>query len=145
MASLKKFLTGKGFYQVCLTPTATEHLALEARLNTIAGRFLVDTGASNTCIALDRAATFGLTLEPSEVLAAGAGAIDMETFVAPGNMLELGNWVCSDVQVVLIDLSHVNHALGQHETEPVDGIIGADILRMGNALIDYAKNRLYLK
>ncbi|NNL61846.1 MAG: acid protease, partial [Flavobacteriaceae bacterium] len=38
-----------------------------------------------------------------------------------------------------------NTALVNHESEPVDGIIGADILKKGRAVIDYGKNYLYLK
>jgi len=45
----------------------------------------------------------------------------------------------------LFDLSHVNTALTQHNAKKVDGIIGADILRKGKAIIDYNKNVLYLK
>ena len=32
-----------------------------------------------------------------------------------------------------------------HNAEPVDGIIGADILKKGKAVIDYEKKYLYLK
>jgi hypothetical protein len=46
---------------------------------------------------------------------------------------------------VLFDLVHVNKALTLHEVEEVHGIIGADILQKGKAIIDYNKNVLYLK
>ena len=45
----------------------------------------------------------------------------------------------------LFNLSHVNTALTQHNAEEVHGIIGADILQKGKAVIDYNKNVLYLK
>lgn len=145
MASLKKFMSSRGFDALKMQTTSTDHLAIDAVLNTVAGRFIVDTGASNTCLDLGRAGAFGLTTEPSEILAAGAGATDMETFISDGNTLMLGNWQQTGVRVVLLDLSHVNQALIQHEAEPVDGILGADVLRMARAVIDYRKNRLYLK
>jgi hypothetical protein len=46
---------------------------------------------------------------------------------------------------VLFDLVHVNEALTSHKAMPVDGIIGADILKKGKAIIDYRKQGLYLK
>jgi hypothetical protein len=36
------------------------------------------------------------------------------------------------------DLSHVNEALIQHKSKPVHGIIGADVLLKGKAIVDYA-------
>jgi len=39
----------------------------------------------------------------------------------------------------------VNQALIAHNALPVDGIIGADILKKAKAVIDYNKKCLYLK
>ncbi len=145
MASLKKFLLAQGFSVLELERTQTDHFAVEAVLNGIAGRFIVDTGASNTCVGLDRITHFDMESEVSEVKAAGAGSAELETAVSADNHLLVGAWEQSGLQVVLIDLSHVNQALVSHLADPVDGILGADILRLGRAVIDYRKNRLYLK
>jgi len=45
----------------------------------------------------------------------------------------------------LFNLTHVNTALTNHNSNPVDGIIGADILKKTSAIIDYNKKYLYLK
>ena len=42
-------------------------------------------------------------------------------------------------------MKHINKALVERGIECVDGIIGADILKKGKAIIDYEKNRLFLK
>jgi hypothetical protein len=42
------------------------------------------------------------------------------------------------------DLSHVNEALIQHKSKPVHGIIGADVLLKGKAIVDYYNHYLYL-
>ncbi len=145
MASLKKFLLAQGFGFLEMERTQTEHFAIEMELNGVAGRFIVDTGASNTCVGLDRIAHFGMESEGSDVKAAGAGSAELETAVSAGNRLLIGTWERADLQIVLIDLSHVNQALANHEAPPVDGILGADVLRLGRAVIDYDKNRLFLK
>ncbi len=145
MASLKKILSEKGFQVLQLERTLTDHFAILGVLNGVRGRFILDTGASNTCVSMDRAEQFGMQSELSEVKAAGAGAVDMETHVSAGNHLQLGAWECSDLQVVLFDMRHVNQALGSQEEAEVDGILGADLLHRGRAVIDYHKERLYLK
>ena len=47
--------------------------------------------------------------------------------------------------LILFNLTHVNTALTTYNAKPVDGIIGADILKRGKAIIDYDKKYLYLK
>lgn len=123
----------------------TNHLELDAEINGVKGRFILDTGASNSCVGLDLIERFKLVSEESEVKAAGAGATDMETHRSGNNSLKIGKWKANECDLVLFDLTHVNTALKQHDADEVDGIIGADILELGKAFIDYNKRALYLK
>ncbi len=143
--TLKKLLTEQGYFSVSLTPTLTQHFELQAKINGIEGRFILDTGASNTCLGLDSIEHFGLEAEFSEVKASGAGASEMDTQISHKNTLEIGKWKHKRMSVVLFDLTHVNYALTQHNALPVHGIIGADVLKFGKAIIDYPKKRLFLK
>ena len=145
MASLKKYLKKKGFVPVKMYRTGTDHFEVEARINHVPGRFIVDTGASNTCVAQEMAERFSLVSESEEVKAAGAGAVDMEARISSENSIQLGGWKRKKWPVVLFDLSHVNHALTSQESGAIDGIIGADLLKKGRAVIDYKKKMLYLK
>lgn len=61
------------------------------------------------------------------------------------NTLSIGPWNRDKVKLVLFNLSHVNEALIQHDSLPVHGIIGADILKKAKAIIDYGKKCVYLK
>ena len=145
MTSLKKILKSKKFIAIPLVLTETNHFEISAKINGIAGRFILDTGASNTCVGLDKADLFQLISKSSEIKAAGAGASEMETFVADDNKLEIGNWKFKKQQIVLFDLTHVNDALVAHHALPVDGIIGSDVLKKAKAVIDYRKKKVYLK
>ncbi|MEL4307232.1 retropepsin-like aspartic protease [Joostella sp. CR20] len=145
MQSLKKFLTEKGYIKVPLNFTKTNHFEVVAKINGISGRFILDTGASNTCVGLDCIEHFNLETEASEVKAAGAGATNMLTQVSKKNSLEMETWKRKKVKIVLFDLTHVNSALTIHNALPVHGIIGADILKKAKAVIDYQKKTLYLK
>jgi len=125
--------------------TVTNHFEVEATINGTKGRFILDTGASNTCIGTDKVDFFNLTSEISEIKAAGAGATDMETLISTNNTIQLGTWKKQRQKIVLFDLVHVNQALTHHEAQAIDGIIGADLLKKGKAIIDYNKKVLYLK
>lgn len=145
MKSLKKFLKSKDYRQVPLALTETNHFELQAKINGISGRFILDTGASNTCVGMDKIEYFKLISEESEIKAAGAGATEMETLISTKNTIKIGDWKIKKSEIVLFDLIHVNQALTNHNALPVDGIIGADILKKGKAVIDYNKKKLYLK
>ena len=145
MKSLKKFLESKKFTPISLVLTKTNHFEVSAKINGVSGRFILDTGASNTCIGVDKIEFFKLISEESDIKAAGAGATEMETLVSNQNKVQLGNWKKGKQKIVLFDLVHVNEALVAHKALPVDGIIGADILKKGKAVIDYNKKHLYLK
>lgn len=142
---MTKKLLENGYVRVKFKLTKTNHIEVSGKLNNVKGRFLIDTGASNSCLGFEAAKTFVLTTEPTETLAAGAGATDMPTLLSKKNHFEIGDWVYKRSHWVLFDLKHVNTALKNHGAEEVDGILGADILRRGKAVIDYKGKWLYLK
>ncbi|MGB5554446.1 MAG: retropepsin-like aspartic protease [Flavobacteriaceae bacterium] len=145
MKSLNTFLTKKNYTKVDLIFTTTNHLEILARINEVNGRFILDTGASNTCIGFDNIERFKLSSKESKIKAAGAGATNMETLIAKKNSIQIGKWHKKNLKIVLFDLKHVNEALTNHNALPVDGIIGADVLKKANAIIDYKKSCVYLK
>ncbi|MDX6747464.1 retropepsin-like aspartic protease [Polaribacter sp. PL03] len=145
MKRLEKILKKHKYIKIPLKRIATNHLELKAKINGVKGRFILDTGASNSCVGLNSIEHFNLIATESETKAAGAGATDMETQLSKSNNLVIGKWVTNKLHLVLFDLSHVNTALTQHKAKEVDGIIGADILQKGKAFIDYSKNALYLR
>ena len=145
MSSIKKLLEKKGYEKIKLTLTATNHLELKARINKIEGNFILDTGASSSCVGFDAVAHFKLLAQESDVRAAGAGATNMLTQIAQENVVEIKGWKKKKIDLVLFDLTHVNDALIKHKAEKVHGIIGADILQKGKAVIDYKSKNLFLK
>lgn len=143
--SLRKFLLDKGYQRIKLNRINTNHYEVKAKINGVEGSFILDTGASTSCVGFEAIKIFNLKAKDSKIKAAGAGAIDMETQVSKNNKVRIGKWKKQRVALVLFNLDHVNTALTQHDAKPVHGIIGADILRKGKAVIDYDKNCLYLK
>lgn len=138
-------LLRKGYAKIKLKKINTNHFELKVKLNGVKGRFILDTGASNSCIDINLAKKFKLEVKDSETKAAGAGAIGMETKISSKNSIEINKWKYQKFTVVLLNLNHVNTALTEHHAEAVDGIVGADILEKGKAIINYEKKSLYLK
>ncbi len=141
---LKKLLTERGYYSVKLKKTKTNHFEIKASINDKKGRFILDTGASNSCVGFEEIVHFSLITEDSEHKAAGAGTAEIETKISKGNKLKIGGFQLKKVDLVVLDLEHINNALTKQEATSVNGIIGADILEKGKAIIDYNKKKLYL-
>lgn len=145
MENLYDTLRDKGYKKIKFKISKTQHLLIKAKINGISGNFILDTGASNSCVGFDEIEHFGLSAKDSETLAAGAGGIGMLTQTSLKNELKLGRWGTKNFSLVIFDMSHVNEALRQYKAKPVHGIIGADILMKGKAIIDYYNLCFYLK
>jgi hypothetical protein len=145
MEELHKTLRNNKYKKINFKVSKTQHLVLKASINGVKGTFILDTGASNSCVGFESIELFQLKARKSKIKASGAGATGMFTQVAKNNTLQLGRWKNSAFHIVIFDLSHVNVALQQHKAKPVHGIIGADVLLQGKAIIDYYNHCLYLK
>lgn len=122
----------------------TKHLLIKVKINGVSGVFILDTGASTSCIGFEAVEKFGLKPQKSKIKAAGAGATGMFTQISKNNKIQIGRWKLLDFKIVIFDMSHVNEALIAHKSKAIDGIIGADILMKGNAIIDYKTQYFYL-
>jgi predicted aspartyl protease len=145
MNYLPYILKKENYKKIKFKVSKTQHLLIKAKINGVKGNFILDTGASNSCIGFESIEFFQLNANDSKTKASGAGATGMITQIAVGNKLQLGNWKHKDFDLVIFDLSHVNEALISYKAKSVHGIIGADILMKGKGIIDYFNHYLYLK
>ncbi|MFV8374393.1 retropepsin-like aspartic protease [Flavobacterium sp. LB1P62] len=145
MKNLHDILKKEKYKKVKFKITKTQHLLIKAKINGVLGNFILDTGASNSCVGFESIDLFSLEAKKSKTKASGAGATGMHTQIATTNILQLGNWKDVAFDLVIFDLSHVNEALIQHKSKPVHGIIGADVLMKGKAIVDYFNYCLYLQ
>jgi predicted aspartyl protease len=145
MKNFQEILKKEGYKKINFKVSKTQHLLIKASINGVKGNFILDTGASNSCVGFESIELFLLKAGKSKTKASGAGATGMFTQVAKNNLLQLGRWKSEDFSLIIFDLSHVNEALTQYKAKPVHGIIGADILLQGKAIIDYYNHCLYLK
>ncbi len=143
-ASISEFLEESGYVPVELRPTPVGHLELDAVVNGHQARMLVDTGASATVI--DRAAAdrWNVARQVVEGEALGCvtfGSVESATL----DQLKLSDLEMKDVAVTVLDLTHINAGLEQKKAEPIDGIIGSDLMVKRDAVIEYASSILHLR
>jgi len=145
MKNLHAKLKKTNYKKIKFKVTKTQHLLIKAKINGVKGNFILDTGASNSCVGFESIEYFALEAKSSKTQASGAGATGMFTQISTDNKLQLNKWKHNKFDLVIFDLSHVNEALGHYKVKPVHGIIGADVLMKGRGIIDYFNHCLYLK
>ena len=134
--SLKEFLNQKDFYKIKLHLISSDHYKIVAKINNTKGWFILDTGASTTFVAQTAIEKIKLDIEPQKIKAYGAGPEEIQTKISKNNKLRIGQWVFETCNIACIDLNPINRAFKSADLAEVDGIIGADILKKGNAVID---------
>jgi len=115
----------------------TNQIIIDALVNGVNGSFIVDTGASGSCIDINVKDKFNLKTDESINKITAAGSSEIETEISNHNNLSVGNIEISDFSFVITDLSHINYALNENKCNSIDGIIGADVLIEYCAVINY--------
>jgi len=142
--NLSDFLKNKSYFKIKLHTIRSNHFTLISKINKVKGVFILDTGASSSFLDLKLKDKYKLKLETSKIETRGAGPNKLMTLVSKNNSINIGGWACKRFPLALIDFSNINDVFESIEASPVNGIIGADILKKGSAIIDYEKKYLYL-
>ena len=142
--TLNKFLKKSGYCSVKLIFLETKHYLIEAKVNGVSGKFILDTGASNSCICISLEDKFKLISKDSKEKASSATSQMTHTKISKRNAIQIGKWE-DKINLITFDMSHINNALSEKKINPIEGIIGADILKKTKAILDYKLNNLYLK
>lgn len=139
-STLAEFLSRHGFRRFTMSRTQVGHLKLVGHLDGRPIDFVLDTGASKTFVELGHCRSEGIVV--SDTGQPGHG----------GNVHTLG-----DVQLTLeglpvrtdgifaIDMASTNQRLMMKGVDPICAVIGQDVLRHHQAVIDYATLALFLK
>jgi hypothetical protein len=142
--TLNKFLKKKGYSSVKLIFLETKHYLIEAKVNGVSGSFILDTGASSSCICASLENNFKIISKQTIEKASSATSKISNTKISKNNTIQIGKWE-NKTNFITFDMSHINHALNEKKIDSVSGIIGADILKKSKAILDYKANKLYLK
>ena len=125
--------------------TNSNHIIIECKVNSVTGKFIIDTGASNSCINYFSASKFNVEFKKSNEKASSATNEINETYFSKNNKLKIGDFQKKHFDLVLFDMTFINNSLEEKGVSEVDGIIGSDILNQSNACIDYKKKEISLE
>ena len=142
--TLNKFLKSEGYSSVKLIFSETKHYLIEAKINGTKGRFILDTGASNSCICTSLENKFKVISKESKEKASSANSEMTHIKISKSNIIQIGKWE-NKISLITFDMSYINHVLNEKKIDSVSGIIGADVLKKSKAVIDYESNKLYFK
>ena len=142
--TLNKFLENTGYLRVKLDFLKTKHYSFEAKINGINGRFILDTGASNSCVCISLENKFNIISRETSEKASSATSEINNTKISKNNTIQIGKWE-NKINLITFDMSHINRALSEKKIDSVSGIIGGDILKNSKAILDYKSDNLYLK
>lgn len=135
--------------QVSFESLLSNHVVIEVDLlngdSIEKSRFIIDTGAGQTCIDIQKAEKLDWALKKMEEKATGIGSASMPISTTLIPKISLGDFDIFEYNMTIIDLNHVNNAFAEMDIKPVDGIIGADVLLQYGGVIDCGEKMLYLK
>lgn len=122
------------------------HIIVEGFINGMSARFVVDTGASRTVFDKDKILSYIDNPEFSEKegISAGIGGTDISSFIFEIKELSFGDLKINDYQAVAMDLSNVNDSYAMINIAPIDGVLGGDLLKRHQAVINYKSKKMRL-
>ncbi|MGJ8683651.1 MAG: retropepsin-like aspartic protease [Nonlabens sp.] len=145
MFSLKKSLESRGYiaHPIRLSEKSG-HIITKASINGHTGRFIIDTGASATCINNALSHEFQLESESmNKQIGTASGSLTPQ--ISHNNKMQLGAWTDEDCSLLTMDMSFINQALKAERMRAIQGLLGADFLIKSRAIIDYSGKNIYLK
>lgn len=124
------------------------HVIAKAIINGQNISMLIDTGASKTV--LDKAEIFQrfpkIRIQKRKELSTGLGTDSMESFSTTIESFQIGSLNLNNLEIALLDLSHIQNAYKLMGLEEISGVIGNDILVEYGAEINLVnKNIKFLK
>ncbi len=110
-------------------------------------RLLIDTGASKTVFDKKLVLKFVKQdkLRVNKSKSVGLGTSDVETKIVELSKLQFGTMKVKEIEIAVLDLSHVNHSYKQIKLPKIDGVLGSDFLMKYKAVINFPKATLELK
>ena len=124
---------------------STNHIIIEVFVNSVKGLFIIDNGASHSCIDINKSEKFNLKYKVSNESASSATQEINETFISKKNEIKFENIKSINHDFILFNMSYIHKTLSDKDEIEIDGLIGADFLIKHKSIIDYESNKIYLK
>ena len=145
--NIAQFLISMGYIAIPFRQNVAGQLLINAKINDVDGVYILDSGAGKTVIDSKQLDTLKLKLNYDEtaLTGGGVGAHGIENVPSYNNKIEINNFKIDKLAVAVMSLETAWESLaGVGAHDELCGIIGVDILKTGNAIIDFGTMTLYL-
>ena len=88
--------------------TDSNHIVIDCKVNDVDGKFIIDSGASNSCINYSLVKKFNLFFNKYDENASSATGEINQIFYSKNNTLRIANFHTKDFEVILFDMTHIN-------------------------------------
>ena len=136
-------MAANGYEALPLFKTKTGHITVTLQVNGKPCVFLIDTGGGATFIDISKKDRYNLKAFPTKDYAAGIGSVS--ALVRTSAVININDHEEKADSLFLMDISYVNAEFKKNRARQVDGVLGTDFLERHDAVIDYARSRIYLK
>jgi predicted aspartyl protease len=140
-SEIAELLSRHGFRRFAMSRTGVGHLLLAGHLDERPIDIVLDTGSSKTFVELGYCRSEGIAVTDTGQPSARGG--NVHTLGEARLMLE-GLPVRTD-GIFALDMTSTNQALAMRGTAPLRAVLGQDVLRHHDAVIDYATSSLFLR
>lgn len=141
------FLASPGYIAIPIQQNVAGQLLINAKINDVEGVYILDTGAGQTVVDAKQAEflKLKLSLDEAELTGGGVGAHGLQNIPSYNNKLEIDQFRIDNFAVAVMALHTAWESLAQAGAhDELVGIIGVDVLKKGNAFIDFSTMKLYL-
>jgi len=132
------------FVYTDLKKSCIDHLTLKASINGVEGTFILDTASNKTVVDASKKIRFKLKQTAPTKNTTDVNGNQIKTIHSPGNQVSIAGITLQNFPVAALNLMAVNNEIKNRKGEPIDGLIGGDVLTKLNAVIEYSNLKLYL-
>lgn len=137
---------GGGYDTISLRPNLASFVELSATLDgsdPLGG--IVDTGAGASLVEKSAASRLGLSLSPAPTGAATIGGAVNTSQTTVSEWVIGDDHVVTDRTLLVVDLTGINSQLAAAGLDPIEVLVGGDLLIEQDGVLDYVGNRLFLR
>jgi len=139
-SAMAELLSRHGFRRFIMCRTPVGHLKLDGHLDDRPIDIVLDTGASKTFIELTYCRAEGIAVSDTGLPGHGGNV-----YTLGDARLTLDGLPVRTDGIFALDMSSTNQRLIARGVDPIRAVIGQDVLRYHQAVIDYATLALFLK
>jgi len=143
--NLYKYLVeNNNFVCTNLKKSCIDHLTLKATINGVEGVFILDTAANKTVVDVSKKIRFKLKEVEQTKDTRNVHGNKAKTLYSPNNTVTIARVSVQNFSLCALNLIAVNNEIKNRKGEPIDGLIGGDVLEQLNGIIDYAGLKLFV-